>query len=356
MADPEHVRLLKAGREPWNRWREENRHTRPELSDLNFEKDVWDGVGLYDLPSFEGFDFSEANLRRISARNSTFLDCRFDGAGLHFSDVCFSRFDGCSFLEAGIRVTKLGSASFVNCDFEGADLAYCTAEETDFSGSRFVDTNLDHTRLVKATLVGCHVENVSFYGSSAWDLDLTDCIQRAIYIDEELSLSVESLEVAQFIHLLVRSEKLRSVIDTITSKVVLILGRFTPPRMAVLQQLRTGLSQLGYVPVIFDFERPSSRDVTESVSTLAHLSRFVVADLTEARSVPQELSAIVPSLPSVPLCPVIAAGEEAYGMFEHWERYPWVQDLRVYSADEVDELAPEIAARCERYLSDISSA
>jgi hypothetical protein len=88
---------------------------------------------------------------------------------------------------------------------------------------------------------------------------------------------------------------------------------------------------LGYVPVLFDFEGPESRDVTETVSTLAHLSRFVVADLTEPRSVPQELATIVPHMPSVPILPIIAEGHRPYGMFEHFARYPWVRPILVYS-------------------------
>jgi hypothetical protein len=46
---------------------------------------------------------------------------------------------------------------------------------------------------------------------------------------------------AQFIHLLLHNEKLQRVIDTITSKVVLILGRFSVlERKQVLDALRTG--------------------------------------------------------------------------------------------------------------------
>jgi hypothetical protein len=42
------------------------------------------------------------------------------------------------------------------------------------------------------------------------------------------------------------------VIDTITSKAVLILGRFTPERKAVLDAIGDELRKRDHVPVLFD--------------------------------------------------------------------------------------------------------
>jgi 5-methylcytosine-specific restriction endonuclease McrBC regulatory subunit McrC len=99
--------------------------------------------------------------------------------------------------------------------------------------------------------------------------------------------------------LLLNNQKIRHVIDTITSKVVLILGRFTPERKAVLDAIRKELRQRDRLPVLFDFEKPTNRTTEETVSTLAHMVRFVIADLTDAKSVLQELRSIVPNSPSV---------------------------------------------------------
>jgi hypothetical protein len=152
----------------------------------------------------------------------------------------------------------------------------------------------------------------------------------------EPEITVDNLEVAQFIYLLLHNEEIRKVIDTIGKKGVLILGRFTGERKAVLDALRTALRDHGFLPMVFDFEKPTQRDFTETIMTLAGMSLFVIADITNPRSTPLELQAIVPDY-IIPCVPIIAEGEPPFAMFIDLQRkFDWVLDVLEY--DSIDHL------------------
>jgi hypothetical protein len=138
--------------------------------------------------------------------------------------------------------------------------------------------------------------------------------------------------MAQFLYLLLNNNKIRNAIDTVCKTVVLILGRFTPPeRKAVLDALREKLREHDYVPILFDFDVPEERGITETISLLAHLARFIVADLTEPSSLPKELEAFVPSL-AVPVQPLLdGTTGQPYAMFRDYWKHDWVLPIHRYS-------------------------
>jgi len=159
------------------------------------------------------------------------------------------------------------------------------------------------------------------YGVSAWRVKLDGAKQQNLIItaENERDITVDNIEVAQFIYLLLHNEKIRDVIDTITSKAVLILGRFTDERKAVLDAMREELRKRDYLPILFDFAVPATRDITETVSLLARMARFSIADLTDPSSIPKELEAIVPGL-AVPVQPLLEGSSQPYAMFtDYWQ-------------------------------------
>ena len=176
------------------------------------------------------------------------------------------------------------------------------------------------------------------FGISAWKLNLEGATQKDLVISspfDQTTTTVDDIEMGQFLYLLLDNRKIRRVIDNITTKVVLILGSFTPERKAILDAIREELRARNYLPVLFDFHGSDNRDLTETVSTLAHMAKFIIADLTDAKSLPQELMRIVPVLPSVPVQPILLSTEHEWGMYETFTRYPWV--LPIVNYDCLDE-------------------
>jgi hypothetical protein len=170
---------------------------------------------------------------------------------------------------------------------------------------------LVNTDLTGADLTGCRI-----YGASAWGLKLEAAKQHNLVITpkNEPVITVDNIEVAQFIYLLLHNKKIRDVIDTIGKKGVLLLGRFTEGRMVVLERLREKLRDLGFVPIVLNFDKPQTKDFTETVRLLCNLSHFVIVDITNLRSAPLELQATVPDY-MVPFAPILQHGEQPFSMF-----------------------------------------
>jgi hypothetical protein len=201
---------------------------------------------------------------------------------------------------------------------------------------------------VGADLTGADLTGCRIFGISAWRVKLEGAKQQNLVITDtdEPTVTVDNIEVAQFVYLMLHNEKVRDVIDTITSKAVLILGRFTDERKAVLDALREELRKHDYLPILFDFNVPASRDITETVSLLARMARFIVADLTDPRSIPKELEAIVPGL-AVPVQPLLLeTSGEPYGMFKDYWKYDWVLPVHRYKG-----LEPLLATFAEKVIA-----
>jgi hypothetical protein len=135
------------------------------------------------------------------------------------------------------------------------------------------------------------------------------------------------------------------VIDTIGKKGVLILGRFTKERKPVLDAIRARLRELGYVPMMFDFERPTQRDFTETIKTLAGLSLSIIADITKPKSSPLELQATMPDY-MIPFVPIIHEDEKPFEMFRDLQQKygEWVLDVCEYdSATNLRQVLAEAA-------------
>jgi uncharacterized protein YjbI with pentapeptide repeats len=311
-------------------------------------------------------DLSGADLRRANLSEADLIEVNLSEANLSGANLSGANLSGANFSEANlwkanlseayIRITirrrdvnlnranlkeaNLDEAIFIDADLSGADLR----------GADLEHATLTHTDLTGADLTGCRV-----YGSSAWDLKLEGAKQQSLVITpaDQTAVMVDDLEVAQFIYLLLNREKIRNVIDAVTRRGVLILGRFADGGLSLLQAVAAWLrtpENGAYLPLLFDFPRPESKTYMETVRTLASLARFVIVDLS-GPSVPQEITATV-DLYEIPFVPILEQKRKDWSMFKDFlvkERV--LSPVRfIDQGDLLQLLAKEVIAPAEKLI------
>jgi hypothetical protein len=345
MANPEHLAKLLEGVEAWNRWRKRNLTIKPDLSGADLS-----GANLHRA------DLSEANLggallSRADLRSAKLSGANVKGVDLRRTDLNGADLSGAKLIEANLlgknlsgtnlRGANLGGANLYATNLSGANLSGANLSMANLSKANLRMADLGQARLTYAALIETNLEGANLtgcgvYGISVWNAKLDGAAQSNLLITrkEEPAIQVDSLEVAQFVYLLLTNEKIRDVINTVGQRAVLILGRFGE-RKPVLEKIRTELRTRGYLPIVFEFERPTDRDFTETVLTLAGMSRFIIADITRPKSVPLESQVIVPNY-MIPMVPIIQKGEEPFSMFVNlWQKHrEWVLEPLAYQSTE----------------------
>ena len=377
-ANDEHVALLKKGADALNKWREANPDICPDLSGADLR-----GATLFEA-DLSGANLSGADLRRADLakadlggailfeadlRGATLFEAYLSGANLSEADLRKADLVGADLRWADLSGATLAGANLFEGDLSGADLSradlgglilfranlsraklfkahlrQANLSEADLSGADLTYAILEGSLLVNTDFSGADLTGCRIHGASAWGLKLEMTKQQNLIIthNDEPEITVDNIEVGQFIYLMLHNQKIRDVIDTITSKAVLILGRFTDERKAVLNALREELRQRDYLPILFDFELPERRNVTETVTLLARMARFIIADLTDPSSIPQELQAIIPSV-RVPLQPLLLEGSSLYSMFKDFDPQDFHWVLPVYRYKEPKQLLATLA-------------
>jgi uncharacterized protein YjbI with pentapeptide repeats len=391
MANSEYLAKLKEskeGFEDWNQWREQTRDANLHYSEVDLSEANLSGLDL-SRANLNGANLRRANLnstkllmtdlRRADIAfadltnadltaawlNLTNLQCaclrrvkltaaHLQGVDLREVDLTGANLFMAKLSRANLRGSNLSEALLVEADLRMADVSCANLRGanlygadlllTNMSGSDLSEAQLGLTNLVRTNFEGANLSGCGVYGVSAWDIQLNGAIQSNLVITPDYlpTIQVDNLEVAQFVYLLLKSERIRHVIDTITSKVVLILGRFTPERKRILDAIRDGLRTRDYVPMLFDFQKPDSRDLTGTLTTLANLARFIITDLTDPSCIPYELATVVPQT-KVPVQAIILEGKHEFAMFDDLRHYPWV--LPPYRYQSAETLLANLSER-----------
>ena len=337
----------------WNNWRKEQRKLNAvhiallegielssvdmrgaDLQQVDFQRSYLSSCNFNDV-NLQGSFFMNSNLSRSFFEKANLQQCNFGGANLSYSTFNSANLSGSNFSGANLnnasleksilRNTNLFMTTICNANLRNANLQSSNLTISIFQGSNLNKSDLSLTTLVKTNFCNTDISGSSIYGCSVWDVKVNDMtLQNDLSISDQNgdTLTVDDLEIAQFINLLLGHKKIRQFINCITERGVLILGRFGRGGLDILRGLAEGLRKKNYIPMIFDFNRPTDRNFTETIKTLAGLSRFVVFDLS-GPSVPHELATIVPHY-KIPFVPILEFGYQPYSMFKDISEYPWV--------------------------------
>jgi uncharacterized protein YjbI with pentapeptide repeats len=359
MANTDQLERIRQGYEVWNAWRRErwklgnSKHAafKIDLTGADLRR-----VNLYSADLFEanlsganlsgvnlsGARLVHANLSGACLRKAFLMQADMSGASAREANFCGADINGADLGGAYLWRANLHAANLRRADFSGAVLSEANLSEADISYATMVDVNLSD-----ADLSGCRI-----YGISAWGIALSERTkQQNLVISQPFDpeITVDNIEVAQFIYLLLRNASIRNIIDTITSKIVLILGSFTKGRKKVLDTIRDSLRNRNLLPVIFDFSVPGSRDVTETIKVLAGLARFIIADITDATEVRVELHNVVRDFTSLPIQPILLRGQAKFVSMSHLRRFPWLLPSFEYDSEEhlLDNLDARVVGPAE---------
>jgi uncharacterized protein YjbI with pentapeptide repeats len=308
-------------------------------------------------------DLSKANLSGIYFKGVYFRETDLSEANLSGADLSEANLSEANLSKANLSGANLSGSNLRGSNLNGLDLSGMDLSGMDLSGTNLSGANLTRTILVGTNFTGATLTDCTIYGIAAWNVQLEGATQKNLIITQkhEATITIDNLKVAQFIYLMLNNKEIRDVLDTIAKKAVLILGCFTPERKVILDELREVLrtTREGYLPILFDFQGPRSQDLTGTVSTLAHISRFVIADLTDPSCSPYEIGLIAPC--RKPIVPIFQPSENALHEFSmlkdlrrrnHWilptQQYNTLENLLASLQEKVIDPAEEKVKELER--------
>lgn len=324
----------------------------PYVSEVNNNKDL----RYIDL-SFQ--DFLKASMKYLGYGElvgPNFFQTNLTGADLTGAQLSFANLEGAiinntSLITTSLMRSNLAKATIKDSDFMGSNLW-----GSDLSSSSIINTNLYGCNLTNTNLSSSKILNCEIYGISAWNIKRNQqTMMRDLIISKDRYkdplITVDDMEIAQFIYSLLNNEKIRNMVDTMRTKGVLILGSFcddkknkiTPKK--VLDKIKEELLKKNYVPIVFDFDPSKKLDLISTVKTLALLSSFIIVDLSTPAGQLIEIGNLVREFP-IPFIPIASnktehitgmVSKKALGNY-HWFK----KDIIYYLLDDFDKQLPEV--------------
>ncbi|HEY9851225.1 MAG TPA: pentapeptide repeat-containing protein [Leptolyngbyaceae cyanobacterium] len=380
MANEQHWHLLKKGVEVWNEWRNQYPEIVPDLSEAQLHQEDLGGVNLIgaDLRfcDLSGANLMGANLHSSDLSNANLSEAYLSNANLFEANLCEAILREAYLFEANLGRVNLNGADLQwvylgQADLSGTYMIEANLYEADLRGAYLIGTNLSDANLQRANLSGADIQaadlrranlaganligarlirtnfeqanltGCAIYGISCWELNLLAANQSNLAIANPTQItdpraigtndiSVDNLEIAQFVYLLLNHKKIRQTLDG-DSEIVLILGNFnSPERQDILATIRNKLHFRAYLPIVFDLNKPVQSDLTETISCLAKMARFTIVDLTDVKNIGEQLEELFSQLKRVPVQPLLQANAKDIPILKDLQKYPWILETYQY--------------------------
>jgi uncharacterized protein YjbI with pentapeptide repeats len=288
--------------------------TRSEASGAHFQR-----VILYD-----------ANLTGASLGGVELSDADLSGAQLPLADLegarlSRSRLSGADLSQVNLRRACLKGADFSKADLTGASLVEAELVETNFGGAK-----LARCQLSRALFVGCNLEQAVLRECRVDDITLSGIrhdgvvtANLALTPSDEAAILVDDLEMVKLLETLLVEPRWRDLIAPNALRMVVVLGRFPEWRRPHLDAIRDQLRGRHYAPVAIDLEHPVGPKLRAVIENLAHLARFIIADLAGSREFMNDIQPLGPNLRGLPLQAIMPEGEELMELPSVWGKDPY---------------------------------
>jgi uncharacterized protein YjbI with pentapeptide repeats len=286
--------------------------------------------------AIEEADLSRAQLPLANLTEARLAKSRFAGADMNQVNLSRACLKGADFSKADLTGARLVEAEMVSTNFGGAKLSHCEFSRALLMNCNLTQAILTESRLDEAVLAGSKQE-----GIVTSNLALTPFDEAAILVDD--------LEMVHLMDALLREPRWRDLIARSSLRVALVIGRFPQWRRPHLDAIREELRRSEFAPLAIDLEKPVGPKLRSVIANLAHLARFVIADLAGSRAFAKDLQPFSFTLRDLPVQVVMPDGEEPPDLPGQWAlepcRYRDTEHLvEIFEKEILKPLAQKLAA------------
>ena len=197
MANPEHIEILKLGKDPWNQWRKKNPDIVPDLSNEDLRKITFSEWGEEDenedtgvlidandpllMDTLVGMDLSDAIMDGANLKGALLFNTSFSEADLRNVSLACAFVSSANLEKAILIDAKFARTEFQNVNLDGADLTDANLSSTIFrecslQGVSFKGSYLNNVYFDETNLDGADFGDAIMLSSSFIDIDLRNIL------------------------------------------------------------------------------------------------------------------------------------------------------------------------------------